>query len=285
MSPTLRRVADVTEALYDKVVEREPQGPVPADRARRHAHGGGRRRLDHQRFERPARSIPSPNVIPYAAAKAGLNAMTVGLRAGVRPEGARQLHHARPVPAPTSRRRGTWTPFEAARARPSPLQRGGEPDEIVGAALYFATDASSYTTGADPRASTAACPESEGPAWLTEPGGSFRMSASRLNRRRVPCVLGASGRCRGKRVLRSDSRPAGRRARRLACDDRLIVDMSKGTTAAPGDHPTTLSPLLRAEPTVRAGADPGTLELSSTDHSATLPADALIFSRSRLTLT
>jgi NAD(P)-dependent dehydrogenase (short-subunit alcohol dehydrogenase family) len=28
------------------------------------------------------------------------------------------------------------------------LKRGGQPEEIVGAALYFATDASSYTTGA-----------------------------------------------------------------------------------------------------------------------------------------
>jgi NAD(P)-dependent dehydrogenase (short-subunit alcohol dehydrogenase family) len=27
------------------------------------------------------------------------------------------------------------------------LQRGGEPHEIVGAALYFVSDASSYTTG------------------------------------------------------------------------------------------------------------------------------------------
>ena len=27
------------------------------------------------------------------------------------------------------------------------LQRGGEPDEVVGAALYFASDASSFTTG------------------------------------------------------------------------------------------------------------------------------------------
>ena len=29
-----------------------------------------------------------------------------------------------------------------------PLQRGGEPDEVVGAALYFASNASSFTTGA-----------------------------------------------------------------------------------------------------------------------------------------
>jgi NAD(P)-dependent dehydrogenase (short-subunit alcohol dehydrogenase family) len=29
-----------------------------------------------------------------------------------------------------------------------PMQRGGEPHEIIGAALYFASDASSFTTGA-----------------------------------------------------------------------------------------------------------------------------------------
>jgi NAD(P)-dependent dehydrogenase (short-subunit alcohol dehydrogenase family) len=35
----------------------------------------------------------------------------------------------------------------ATRARTFALQRGGEPDEIVGAALYLASDLSSYTTG------------------------------------------------------------------------------------------------------------------------------------------
>ena len=34
------------------------------------------------------------------------------------------------------------------RAREFALQRGGGPDEIVGAALYFAGDASSFCTGA-----------------------------------------------------------------------------------------------------------------------------------------
>ncbi len=36
----------------------------------------------------------------------------------------------------------------ARDARSFPLRRGGRPDEIVGAALHFATDASSFTTGA-----------------------------------------------------------------------------------------------------------------------------------------
>ena len=34
------------------------------------------------------------------------------------------------------------------RAKSFALQRGGDPSEIVGTALYLASDASSYTTGA-----------------------------------------------------------------------------------------------------------------------------------------
>ena len=38
--------------------------------------------------------------------------------------------------------------FNARAETDIPLRRGGEADEIVGAALYFASAASSYTTGA-----------------------------------------------------------------------------------------------------------------------------------------
>ena len=38
--------------------------------------------------------------------------------------------------------------FTAGARATIPLQRGGEAYEIVGAALYLASDASSYTTGA-----------------------------------------------------------------------------------------------------------------------------------------
>ena len=38
--------------------------------------------------------------------------------------------------------------FEERAQRTMALQRGGRPEEIVGAALYYASDASSFATGA-----------------------------------------------------------------------------------------------------------------------------------------
>ena len=39
--------------------------------------------------------------------------------------------------------------FNKRAATSIPLRRGGLPDEIIGAALYLASNASSYTTGAN----------------------------------------------------------------------------------------------------------------------------------------
>ena len=41
-----------------------------------------------------------------------------------------------------------WSEATLESLQHLPLGRGGKPDEIVGAALYFASEASSFTTGA-----------------------------------------------------------------------------------------------------------------------------------------
>jgi hypothetical protein len=63
-------------------------------------------------------------------------------------------------------------------------------------------------------------------------------------------------------------------------DDRLHVDLSEGDECLQPESPTPLSLVLRAGPTLRAGAEPGTVELMSDEGSAVLrPAtgpDAII---------
>ena len=89
---------------------------------------------------------PTPDVIPYSAAKAGLNAMTGGFAHAFGPKVRVNCIMAGPFLTDISK---AWD-LEAfnKRARETmALRRGGKPDEIVGAALYFASDASSFTTG------------------------------------------------------------------------------------------------------------------------------------------
>ena len=146
LSPLYGELTDVTEELFDKVVARQPQGPVPARRARRRADGRGRRRVDHQRRRAPARCGRRSDIVPYAAAKAGVNAMTVGLAHALGAERARQRDHARPVPHDDRAGVGHGPRSPSARGRSRCAGRARR-EEIVGAALYLASDASSYTTG------------------------------------------------------------------------------------------------------------------------------------------
>jgi NAD(P)-dependent dehydrogenase (short-subunit alcohol dehydrogenase family) len=90
---------------------------------------------------------PAPDVIPYAAAKAGLEAMTVAFAKGFGPSVRVNCIEAGAFLTDISHAWDLDAFARNARAR-IPLQRGGDPAEIVGTALYLASDASSYTTGA-----------------------------------------------------------------------------------------------------------------------------------------
>jgi NAD(P)-dependent dehydrogenase (short-subunit alcohol dehydrogenase family) len=88
---------------------------------------------------------PTSDIVPYAAAKAGVNAMTVGLAHAFGP--VVRVNAVMPGPFLTTIAR-TWDmDLFAERVRTFPMRRAGQSDEIVGAALYLASDASSYTTG------------------------------------------------------------------------------------------------------------------------------------------
>jgi NAD(P)-dependent dehydrogenase (short-subunit alcohol dehydrogenase family) len=84
--------------------------------------------------------------LPYAAAKAGLNALTEGFARALGPSVRVNAILAGTFLTDVS---NSWEPTEfAARSRSFALQRAAEPEEIVGSALYLASDLSSYTTGA-----------------------------------------------------------------------------------------------------------------------------------------
>ena len=145
MSPLYDRVVDVTEVLYDKVLDLNLKGPfrLTALVGTRMAEGDGGSIINVSSM---AAVRPSADVIPYAAAKAGLNAMTIGFAHAFGPTVRVNCIMAGPFLTDISK---AWDmeAFEE-RAKGFALGRGGRPDEIVGAALYFASDASSFTTGA-----------------------------------------------------------------------------------------------------------------------------------------
>jgi len=90
---------------------------------------------------------PDPAFVPYAAAKAGLNNITEALAKALGPEVRVNCISAGPFDTDVTK---AWDPaMRAPGGLPGfALGRIGDPDEIVGAALYFASDASSFTTGA-----------------------------------------------------------------------------------------------------------------------------------------
>jgi NAD(P)-dependent dehydrogenase (short-subunit alcohol dehydrogenase family) len=144
-SPLYPSLAEVDERLWDSVLAVNLKGPFRLTAlagARMAAADGG----SIINISSTASVHPRPEVVPYAAAKAGLNAITAGFALAYGPKVRVNCIMAGPFLTDISK---AWD-MDAftRRARSHALQRGGNPDEIVGAALYFASDASSFTTGA-----------------------------------------------------------------------------------------------------------------------------------------
>jgi NAD(P)-dependent dehydrogenase (short-subunit alcohol dehydrogenase family) len=146
MSPLYPSLGDVSEELFDKVIGVNLKGPFRLSALvgeHMAAHGGG----SIINISSIASVAPSAGETPYAAAKAGLNALTLSTARAFGPTVRVNTIMAGPFLTDISL---AWDleRFAETAKRTIPLQRGGEPHEIVGAALFLASRASSYTTGA-----------------------------------------------------------------------------------------------------------------------------------------
>lgn len=95
-----------------------------------------------------AATLGSPGeYVQYAAAKAGVDALTLGLAAEVAREGIRVVGVA-PGHIRTRMHADAGEPGRLERVAPAiPLQRPGEPAEVAEAVAWLMSDAASYVTG------------------------------------------------------------------------------------------------------------------------------------------
>jgi len=146
MSPLYASLEEVSEELFDKVIGVNLKGPFRLSSliGTRMAAGEGGSIINVSSI---ASQRPSPTEAPYGAAKAGINSLTGSLAAAFGPKV--RVNCIVPGPFLTDISKAWDLDEFTARAKNAfALGRGGEPHEIVGAALYLASDASSYTTGA-----------------------------------------------------------------------------------------------------------------------------------------
>lgn len=146
MSPLYPSLPEVSEDLFDKVVGVNFKGPfrLASLIGTRMAAGDGGSIINVSSI---AAVAPTPHELVYAGAKAALDAMTSGMARAFAPKVRCNVIMPGPFLTDISK---AWDldAFNARAKTEIPLQRGGEAHEIVGAALYLASDASSYTSGA-----------------------------------------------------------------------------------------------------------------------------------------
>ena len=150
MSPVYDKQTDVTEKMFDAVVNLNLKGPfrLSALAGERMVAAGGGAIIN---VSTHGSLRPHPSFIPYAASKAG--PQRHDRRTGARLRAHRAGQHADARAVPDRHQQGLELRGHAAiRSATSLFSAPGNPDEIVGAALFLMSDASSYTTGSILRA-------------------------------------------------------------------------------------------------------------------------------------
>jgi NAD(P)-dependent dehydrogenase (short-subunit alcohol dehydrogenase family) len=145
ISPLYADTESISEELWDKVMGVNLKGPfrLTALVGTRMYEGSGGSIINVSSI---GAVRPNKETIPYCAAKAGLNSMTAGFADAFGPKV--RVNTIMPGPFYTDISAGWDHDLFDEQRKTFPLRRGGQPNELVGAALYFASDASSFTTGA-----------------------------------------------------------------------------------------------------------------------------------------
>jgi len=145
MSPLYESPATVSRELFDKVIAVNLAGPfrLSAIVGEQMARGDGGSIINISSI---AAVAPSASELPYAAAKAGLNNLTQGLARTFGPKV--RCNCIMPGPFLTDISHAWTDEVKASMEAMVPMKRAGQPEEIVGAALNLASDASHFTNGA-----------------------------------------------------------------------------------------------------------------------------------------
>jgi len=144
------RVAQMDAARIRRIMDTNVVGPFlcarEAVRRMSTAHGGSGGAIVN--VSSRAAVLGSPNeYVDYAASKAALDALTIGLSKEVAGEGIR-VNGVRPGLIHTTMHADGGEPGRVERLQSSvPMGRGGEPEEVARTVLWLLSEAASYTTG------------------------------------------------------------------------------------------------------------------------------------------
>jgi len=145
MSPVYKDLPSVTEELYDKVQAVNARGPfrLSALFGTRMADGDGGSIIN---VTTAGTLRPDTADLPYAMAKAGLNALTLALAGAWAPKVRANLVMPGAFDTDISK---AWGPEgQAQAAAMNPMKRIGVPEDLAGLCVFLASDAASYINGA-----------------------------------------------------------------------------------------------------------------------------------------